>query len=374
MEDLCKELSCPVCLELFTPPVLELPCAHNFCRKCIHLNLMISHGYTPGKGQFFCPLCRKVTYLKGKGLDGLKRNLFAENVLEKTKKQMKNDEEKQRRLKSQTCTEHEELKNLVCLNDKVLICGVCKLFGDHSTHEVVRLSDFYEEKKKKFTELMQGLVSKDEAMKQPTQQLKDFKDDLNSTSKEVKALINSLGHSMIKEIQLKVSVLKKMVDIECDLKVGDLNNTLRELEEPQQLFLKMQKLLQTHSSPAEFLEECTHLSDEAENRVQDDIVPPPLKKESISIGMYVEMLLTSVKIKKVSKSGPSSILGRLSEEYNAWRLGCSNVDLTSYDGLDQLIRDSVSFASLYPDSASSISSSEESSTDGDMEERLQHFF
>uniref|UniRef100_A0A8C6YE13 RING-type domain-containing protein n=1 Tax=Naja naja TaxID=35670 RepID=A0A8C6YE13_NAJNA len=34
MEALVQVLSCPVCLELFTPPVLVLSCAHNFCKKC----------------------------------------------------------------------------------------------------------------------------------------------------------------------------------------------------------------------------------------------------------------------------------------------------------------------------------------------------
>lgn len=34
MEDLEKQLICPICLELFTKPVVILPCQHNLCRKC----------------------------------------------------------------------------------------------------------------------------------------------------------------------------------------------------------------------------------------------------------------------------------------------------------------------------------------------------
>lgn len=29
-----KQLICPICLELFTKPVVILPCQHNLCRKC----------------------------------------------------------------------------------------------------------------------------------------------------------------------------------------------------------------------------------------------------------------------------------------------------------------------------------------------------
>lgn len=34
MENLEKQLICPICLELFTKPVVILPCQHNLCRKC----------------------------------------------------------------------------------------------------------------------------------------------------------------------------------------------------------------------------------------------------------------------------------------------------------------------------------------------------
>ena len=34
MENLEKQLICPVCLEMFSKPVVILPCQHNLCRKC----------------------------------------------------------------------------------------------------------------------------------------------------------------------------------------------------------------------------------------------------------------------------------------------------------------------------------------------------
>lgn len=34
MENLEKQLVCPICLEMFTKPVVILPCQHNLCRKC----------------------------------------------------------------------------------------------------------------------------------------------------------------------------------------------------------------------------------------------------------------------------------------------------------------------------------------------------
>lgn len=34
MESLEKQLICPICLEMFSKPVVILPCQHNLCRKC----------------------------------------------------------------------------------------------------------------------------------------------------------------------------------------------------------------------------------------------------------------------------------------------------------------------------------------------------
>lgn len=34
MESLERQLICPICLEIFTKPVVILPCQHNLCRKC----------------------------------------------------------------------------------------------------------------------------------------------------------------------------------------------------------------------------------------------------------------------------------------------------------------------------------------------------
>lgn len=53
-------LSCPVCLELFTPPVLVLVCAHNFCKQCLEKILTIQNC-THVNGHFCCPICRKVS-------------------------------------------------------------------------------------------------------------------------------------------------------------------------------------------------------------------------------------------------------------------------------------------------------------------------
>lgn len=59
MEALGAVLSCPVCVELFTPAVLLLSCSHNFCKQCLEL-ILTCQNCTHSNGQFCCPVCRKV--------------------------------------------------------------------------------------------------------------------------------------------------------------------------------------------------------------------------------------------------------------------------------------------------------------------------
>lgn len=50
MENLEKQLICPICLEMFTKPVVILPCQHNLCRKCANDIFQVSARQGPGPG------------------------------------------------------------------------------------------------------------------------------------------------------------------------------------------------------------------------------------------------------------------------------------------------------------------------------------
>lgn len=47
MDNLEKQLICPICLEMFTKPVVILPCQHNLCRKCANDIFQVSGRVPP---------------------------------------------------------------------------------------------------------------------------------------------------------------------------------------------------------------------------------------------------------------------------------------------------------------------------------------
>ncbi|XP_072305643.1 E3 ubiquitin/ISG15 ligase TRIM25-like [Eucyclogobius newberryi] len=55
-EQLANELSCPICLQLYTDPV-SLPCGHNYCWTCISQTVATEQSPTPVSK---CPECRTV--------------------------------------------------------------------------------------------------------------------------------------------------------------------------------------------------------------------------------------------------------------------------------------------------------------------------
>ncbi|XP_028846828.1 E3 ubiquitin-protein ligase Midline-1 isoform X2 [Denticeps clupeoides] len=88
METLESELTCPICLELFDDPLL-LPCAHSLCFTCAH-RILVSHS-TPSEpvesiNAFQCPTCRYAITLTQRGLEGLKRNVTLQNIIERFQK------------------------------------------------------------------------------------------------------------------------------------------------------------------------------------------------------------------------------------------------------------------------------------------------
>uniref|UniRef100_A0A8C0JA45 RING-type E3 ubiquitin transferase n=1 Tax=Chelonoidis abingdonii TaxID=106734 RepID=A0A8C0JA45_CHEAB len=88
METLESELTCPICLELFEDPLL-LPCAHSLCFNCAH-RILVSHCATNESVEsitaFQCPTCRYVITLNQRGLDGLKRNVTLQNIIDRFQK------------------------------------------------------------------------------------------------------------------------------------------------------------------------------------------------------------------------------------------------------------------------------------------------
>ncbi|XP_064409768.1 tripartite motif-containing protein 55a isoform X2 [Latimeria chalumnae] len=166
MDNLEKQLICPICLEMFTKPVVILPCQHNLCRKCANDIFQASNPYLPTRGgttvasggRFRCPSCRHEVILDRHGVYGLQRNLLVENIIDIYKQESTRPE---RKLEQPMCEEHEDEKiNIYCLTCETPTCSLCKVFGAHKDCEVAPLSSVYQRQKENCRRQKQHLCEK----------------------------------------------------------------------------------------------------------------------------------------------------------------------------------------------------------------------
>ncbi|XP_004689900.1 PREDICTED: E3 ubiquitin-protein ligase Midline-1 isoform X3 [Condylura cristata] len=139
METLESELTCPICLELFEDPLL-LPCAHSLCFNCAH-RILVSHCATnepvDSITAFQCPTCRHVITLSQRGLDGLKRNVTLQNIIDRFQKasvsgpNSPSETRRERAFDANTMTSAEKVLCQFCdqdpAQDAVKTCVTCEV-------------------------------------------------------------------------------------------------------------------------------------------------------------------------------------------------------------------------------------------------------
>ncbi|XP_006835704.1 PREDICTED: E3 ubiquitin-protein ligase Midline-1 isoform X2 [Chrysochloris asiatica] len=139
METLESELTCPICLELFEDPLL-LPCAHSLCFNCAH-RILVSHCATNEPVEsitaFQCPTCRHVITLSQRGLDGLKRNVTLQNIIDRFQKasvsgpSSPSETRRERAFDTNTMTSAEKVLCQFCdqepAQDAVKTCVTCEV-------------------------------------------------------------------------------------------------------------------------------------------------------------------------------------------------------------------------------------------------------
>ncbi|XP_039697684.1 tripartite motif-containing protein 55 isoform X1 [Pteropus medius] len=179
MDNLEKQLICPICLEMFTKPVVILPCQHNLCRKCASDIFQASNPYLPTRGgttvasggRFRCPSCRHEVVLDRHGIYGLQRNLLVENIIDIYKQESTRPEKKSDQPR---CEEHEEEHiNIYCLNCEVPTCSLCKVFGAHKDCQVAPLTHVFQRQKSELSDGIAGLVGSNDRVQGVISQLED---------------------------------------------------------------------------------------------------------------------------------------------------------------------------------------------------------
>ncbi|XP_068199477.1 tripartite motif-containing protein 54 [Antennarius striatus] len=184
MENLEKQLVCPVCLEMFSKPVVILPCQHNLCRKCANDIFQSANPLWQSRGssssmvsgsRFRCPSCRHEVVLDRHGVYGLQRNLLVENIIDLYRQQESSRLVEVKPEQQQLmCEEHPEEKlNIYCLSCQNPTCSMCKVFGKHKDCEVAPLSSVYVRRKAELSDGIATLVANNDQIQAVISEMED---------------------------------------------------------------------------------------------------------------------------------------------------------------------------------------------------------
>ncbi|XP_078583129.1 uncharacterized protein LOC144865916 [Branchiostoma floridae x Branchiostoma japonicum] len=139
-EQIREELSCSICLELFTRPKV-LPCQHTFCQDCLQ-------DHAGRGGVFTCPNCRRQINLPPQGVTGLPDNHLVSSLCARLQGMARSSEETREQPQPRNrCSFHpsEELK-LYCMQCQIPVCNECFEEG-HGGHPTTGLKKAAQERR-----------------------------------------------------------------------------------------------------------------------------------------------------------------------------------------------------------------------------------
>ncbi|KAL6482052.1 hypothetical protein MHYP_G00101320 [Metynnis hypsauchen] len=212
MASLHHDLSCPVCLEIFTDPVL-LSCGHSFCGTCLQKSWTKS-------SERECPVCRRRS-----SRDHPPPDLALRNACETYKQQKRSRDSGSQDL---LCSLHFEKLSLFCVDDQKLVCGQC-VSQDHQTHSFCSVSKAAGSHKEKLETRLTQLEQK----LQIFQKVQDISD-------QVAAHIKSQAQNTERQIKEEFEKLHRFLREEEEARITALRN--EEKEKSQRMKKKIEEL------------------------------------------------------------------------------------------------------------------------------------
>ncbi|XP_073462940.1 E3 ubiquitin/ISG15 ligase TRIM25-like [Aquarana catesbeiana] len=278
--DLRDDLSCSICLNIYTDPV-TLRCGHNFCRECID-RVLDTQGVS---GLYICPECREefqerpvlysaralrniaemylhsqpvpedtqiyCSYCVDSPVPAIKSCLHCESSL--CGKHLKVHAKSPEHVLSnptnspgnRKCSIHKKIVEYYCTKERVCICVYCIAVGEHKGHQVESLDEAFEKKKEKLRKDLEMMTSKKAWAEKQVRSLEERKADVEDKAageiekvaalfRDIRRELEELEKRVLREVSMEekkisqsVSKLIKQLEIQKD----ELSRKMSHVEE-----------------------------------------------------------------------------------------------------------------------------------------------
>uniref|UniRef100_A0A8C7XSX7 Uncharacterized protein n=1 Tax=Oryzias sinensis TaxID=183150 RepID=A0A8C7XSX7_9TELE len=223
-----EDLTCSVCLSLFTDPVI-LFCGHSFCRECIS-SFLSSHS------QQCCPQCRSEVSLEKTPLTtnhALKSLAERKNIKRFMITRLLCHTIAPARLllvNESLCFEHEEKLKLFCVTDQQLVCIICRDGEKHEGHKFKPVKEAAESMKKDFQAFLQTISAEISAAEERAKTQNEEITKTKEKSQKLMSQISSQFQEMHEFLQKREAEIKNELRLKENEEVEKMNQSASEIE------------------------------------------------------------------------------------------------------------------------------------------------
>ncbi|XP_030646084.1 tripartite motif-containing protein 35-like [Chanos chanos] len=202
------ELSCPVCCEIFTDPVV-LKCSHSFCRICLQ------QFWNKKAAKRECPVCRRKCSLTEPTVSLALKNV-CDAILKEQKGETSGGTDSLAAANGAAKTEilcptHGEQLKLFCQDDEEVLCCVCQTSKRHQGHRICPVEeaaqDLKEELKRDVVPLKKSLRSLYEAKQECDDITVHIKNQRQQTEKQIREQFQELYQFLQREEASRIALL-----------------------------------------------------------------------------------------------------------------------------------------------------------------------
>ncbi|XP_049321689.1 E3 ubiquitin-protein ligase TRIM35-like [Astyanax mexicanus] len=226
---LVEDLTCPVCFEIFTVPVV-LNCSHSVCKECLQ-------KFWESKGSRECPICRRRSSNDSPLVNLALKNL-CENFLQERSGRTSAGSET-------LCSLHGENLRIYCLDHQQPVCLVCQTSRNHTGHNFRPIDEAATDCKEELRTTLNSLKEKLEIFKECKlnwdQTADHIKTQARCTENQIKEDFEKLHQFLRDEEAARITALREEEEQKSQMmkekiekmsrEISALSDTIRGVEE-----------------------------------------------------------------------------------------------------------------------------------------------
>ncbi|KAM8755835.1 E3 ubiquitin-protein ligase TRIM35-like [Acanthopagrus schlegelii] len=192
-----KDLSCPVCHDIFKDPVV-LSCSHSFCKDCLQT-------WWREKQINKCPVCKEISLLSDPP-----RNLALKNLCET----FLHERDQRASAESESvCSLHGDKLKLFCLDHQQPVCVICRDSKTHKNHRFSPIDEAAKDHKEKLRKSLKPLQDKLKGFEQVKgnfdQTAEHIKVQARHTENQIKEQFKKIHQFLQEEEEARITALRE---------------------------------------------------------------------------------------------------------------------------------------------------------------------